>query len=77
MVSSIAPLSNHVSVSQVLSLANNQLSSLPASLSNLTRLRKLNLSHNHIAHIPGCVYNMKALVRSHRLNVQTLLHLKI
>ncbi len=66
VVSFIPSLSNSVSVSQVLSLANNQLSSLPASLSNLTRLRKLNLSHNHIAHIPGCVYNMKALVCSHQ-----------
>lgn len=49
-------------VSQVLSLANNQLTSLPASLSGLTRLKKLNLSHNLLAHLPGCVYSMKALV---------------
>lgn len=73
---------------QVLSLANNQLSSLPASLSSLTRLRKLNLSHNLISHIPGCVYNMKALVRlcqltrllisvsqSHPPSLQVFLHL--
>ncbi|PWA15695.1 hypothetical protein CCH79_00019589 [Gambusia affinis] len=52
--------------SQVLSLANNQLSSLPASLSNLTRLRKLNLSHNLIAHLPGCIYSMKSLVGVHQ-----------
>uniref|UniRef100_A0A3B5B389 Leucine rich repeat containing 30 n=1 Tax=Stegastes partitus TaxID=144197 RepID=A0A3B5B389_9TELE len=67
-------------------LANNQLSSLPASLSNLTRLKKLNLSHNLIAHVPGCVYNMKALVFLHlacnRLenlaeNIQALVELKI
>ncbi|XP_068160309.1 leucine-rich repeat-containing protein 30a isoform X2 [Antennarius striatus] len=71
---------------QVLSLANNQLSSLPPSLSGLTKLRKLNLSHNLIAHIPGCVYNMKALVFLHlacnRLenlaeNIQALVELKI
>ena len=46
----------------MLSLANNQLTGLPSSLSSLTSLRKLNLSHNLIQHIPGCVYNMKALV---------------
>ncbi|XP_026148570.1 leucine-rich repeat-containing protein 30-like isoform X1 [Mastacembelus armatus] len=50
----------------VLSLANNQLCSLPASLSNLSRLRKLNLSHNHIAHVPSCIYDMRALVHSHQ-----------
>lgn len=62
LVISISSLSDSVSVRQVLSLANNELSSLPASLSNLTRLRKLNLSHNHIVHIPSCVYHMRALV---------------
>ncbi|KAM9699234.1 uncharacterized protein ACNS7B_003529, partial [Menidia menidia] len=71
---------------QVLSLADNQLTSLPASLSSLTRLRKLNLSHNLIAHVPGCVYSMRALVfldlaynRLENLaeNIQSLLELKI
>lgn len=43
-------------------MASNQLSTLPPSLSNLSRLEKLNLSHNLISHVPGCLYNMKALV---------------
>uniref|UniRef100_A0A3B3UKR6 Uncharacterized protein n=1 Tax=Poecilia latipinna TaxID=48699 RepID=A0A3B3UKR6_9TELE len=58
----------------------------PASLSNLTRLRKLNLSHNLMTHLPGCIYSMKALVfldlSCNRLenvaeNIQALLELKI
>lgn len=57
-------------LSQVLSLANNQLSTLPASFSNLTQLKKLNLSHNLIVHVPGCVYNMKALVGSSAASAQ-------
>ncbi|XP_056868902.1 leucine-rich repeat-containing protein 30-like isoform X4 [Takifugu flavidus] len=80
------PAQMQPSVPQVLSLANNQLSTLPASFSNLTQLKKLNLSHNLIAHVPACVYNMKALVFLHlacnRLdnlaeNIQALVELKI
>lgn len=52
----------NLSVPQVLSLAGNQLSTLPASLSDLSRLRKLNLSHNLVAHVPACVYHMRSLV---------------
>lgn len=60
------------SVAQVLSLANNQLSTLPASFSNLTQLKKLNLSHNLITHVPGCVYNMKALVGASATSAQPI-----
>uniref|UniRef100_A0A8D0CRD6 Disease resistance R13L4/SHOC-2-like LRR domain-containing protein n=1 Tax=Sander lucioperca TaxID=283035 RepID=A0A8D0CRD6_SANLU len=71
---------------EVLSLANNQLSSLPDSLCSLTRLKKLNLSHNNISYLPACVGSMKALVFLHlscnRLenlpeNIRSLVELKI
>lgn len=54
------PAGMNVSLTQVLSLANNQLCMLPASFSNLTRLKKLNLSQT--SPLTACVYNMKVLV---------------
>uniref|UniRef100_A0A8C2K953 Uncharacterized protein n=1 Tax=Cyprinus carpio TaxID=7962 RepID=A0A8C2K953_CYPCA len=67
-------------------LANNQIITLPNSLSELRRLTKLNLSHNHIQHIPACVYSMKSLIFLHLANnrlenladkIQELVKLKI
>uniref|UniRef100_A0A8C9RQ46 Leucine-rich repeat-containing protein 30-like n=1 Tax=Scleropages formosus TaxID=113540 RepID=A0A8C9RQ46_SCLFO len=51
-----------VTVLEVLSLAGNQITGLPTSLAGLVSLKKLNLSHNLIFHIPGCIYRMRSLV---------------
>ena len=42
-------------------LHDNQLESLPDTLSELTRLTRLNLGHNRLTALPGAVYSLKEL----------------
>ena len=46
---------------QILDLHDNQLESLPDSISDLSRMTKLNLSHNRLTVVPPGLYNMLEL----------------
>ena len=46
---------------QILDLHDNQLETLPDSISTLTRMTKLNLSHNRLTALPPGIFSMLEL----------------
>lgn len=60
-ISSISPKISNLLGLQILDLHDNQLESLPDSVSALARLTKLNLSHNRLTSLPPGIYDLLEL----------------